>query len=369
MTKKVIAIISVLKPVDDTRNYEKVARSISNTNKYEINIIGFSTKKNLSTSNINFYPIFNFKRASLSRLIAPFKMLKILLKLKPQLIIVTCPELLIVSVVYKILFGVKIIYDLQENYFLNFVYSGAYSPLLKYPIALFIRLLEMISSLFIDQFVVAERIYIKQIKFLPKSTVIIENKALITPNINVSSEIDGSTLSFVYSGTIAQHYGIFEAIEFVEKLHLRSIKVSLTIIGYASQIAILNKLLQKIENKKYIKLIGGDVLVPHDQILKEIEKTDFCLLPYHNNRSAEGRIPTKLFECLAMEKPVIISPNATLIPIINKNNAGIIYDFSTQEEIDIDMLTSNFYGNDLSTQYKWESISQKFLLTVDRVIS
>lgn len=44
MTKKVIAVISVLKPVDDTRNFEKVARSVGNTNKYDINIIGFTQK-------------------------------------------------------------------------------------------------------------------------------------------------------------------------------------------------------------------------------------------------------------------------------------------------------------------------------------
>ena len=52
MTKKVIAIISVLKPVDDTRNYEKVAASISNTNKYDINIIGFSANKKPANPNI-----------------------------------------------------------------------------------------------------------------------------------------------------------------------------------------------------------------------------------------------------------------------------------------------------------------------------
>ena len=123
MTKKVIAIVSVLKPVDDTRNYEKVAVTISNTNKYDINIIGFLSKKNPTSPNTNFFPVFSFPRLSLERFLAPLKVYNILLKLKPELIIVTCAELLIVTCaellvdifLYKILFGCKIIYDVQEN--------------------------------------------------------------------------------------------------------------------------------------------------------------------------------------------------------------------------------------------------------------
>ncbi|MCK5102291.1 MAG: glycosyltransferase, partial [Cyclobacteriaceae bacterium] len=83
MTKKVIAIISVLKPVDDTRNFEKIARSLSNTNKYDINIIGFSTINIPSYPNIAFHPIFNLKRTSIKRLGVPVIIYKKLLKLKP----------------------------------------------------------------------------------------------------------------------------------------------------------------------------------------------------------------------------------------------------------------------------------------------
>ena len=72
MAKKGIASISVLKPVTDSRAFEKVATSLAQTNKYEINIIGFWTKKIPDHSNIRFHPIFHFHRLSPRRLLAPW---------------------------------------------------------------------------------------------------------------------------------------------------------------------------------------------------------------------------------------------------------------------------------------------------------
>jgi len=368
MTKKVIAIISVLKPVDDTRNFEKVASSISNTNKYEINIIGFSAKKVPLHQNIVFHPVFNFRRISLSRFLLPLKVWGILIKLKPELIIVTCAELLIVSVTHKILFGSKIIYDIQENYYRNILYSGAYPILLKYPIAWTVRCIEKIACIFIDRIILAEKIYESQLKFVTKKSIVLENKALIPTEIFSDGFDTDKEIVLVYSGTIAEHYGIFDAIAFVKRLHESVKKIKLIIIGYASQVNIQKKLIAETEKDDYIEIIGNDRLVPHDQILMTINQSSMCILPYARNKSTEGRIPTKVFECLAMEKPVIISSNPAWNSIIKKNNAGIIYDFESQDEFDIMLLQGKFYGNNLSFQYTWESNSIAIIKLVVELI-
>jgi hypothetical protein len=62
MSKKVVAILSVLKPVDDTRNLEKIASSLGNTNKYDINIIGFEAKNLPDVQNITCHPIIQFRQ-------------------------------------------------------------------------------------------------------------------------------------------------------------------------------------------------------------------------------------------------------------------------------------------------------------------
>lgn len=368
MTKHVIAIISVLKPIDDTRNYEKIAISISNTNKYDINIIGFSPKRIPTNPNIRFHPLFNFKRNSIKRLGASISIWKKLLKLKPELIIVTTSELLIVSTLYKILFGAKIIYDIQENYFRNIAYTNAYLALIRYPIALSVRALERIASLFIDKYIVAEKVYLKQMNYLPSKAIVLENKALIPDFIESEKPENKENLVFVYSGTIAEHYGIFDAIAFVDKLHAIHDSVELVIIGYAAQGKVYRKLRQLTRDSSYIKIIGGDTLVPHNQILMEINKANFCLMPYQPNKSTEGRIPTKLFECLAMEKPLIITPNPAWNALIAQNNAGIIHDFKSVDPLFLQKLNNTFYGNHLSSQYGWEQSSSKLLETIRGLI-
>lgn len=369
MTKKVIAIISVLKPVDDTRNFEKIARTISNTNKYEINIIGFSIKKEISHPNITFHPVFRFGRTNIKRLSVSFKILKIILKVKPELLIVTSPEILIVSVLYKILFGAKIIYDVQENYYRNIVYTRTYPFLLKFPIATLIRFLEMTSSPFVDRFFLAEKIYKDQLKFTTHNSLIIENKAIIPRTENAENKSIKKEITFLYSGTIAEHYGIFNAIHFIDKLKSANYLVKLVIAGYSAQKTTFQKLKAAINNKEYIQFVGGQELVPHDQIIEAMQQADFCILPYQPSKSTDGRIPTKLFECLAMEKPVIISPNLAWNVIIMRNNAGIIYDFKKPELLPLEKLQEKFYGNNLSSTYRWESISNILTEEIQKILS
>ncbi len=368
MTKKVIAIISVLKPVDDTRNFEKIARTLGNKNKYDINIIGFSTKIIPTAPNIRFYPIFNFNRIGFNRLFAPIKIYQILLKVKPQLIIVTCSELLIVSALYKILFGSKIIYDLQENYYRNIAFTDAYHPAVRYPIAIATRIIEYVTSVFIDHFILAEKIYKKQLKFIEWKYDILENKAIINEIPKVKSRTNEDKMRLVYAGTIAEHYGIFDALNFCESINNENQILELYIVGYAHKSSVYQKLIEQTAGKPYIKIIGGNTLVTHNQILIEMSKADFCLLPYQYNKSIEGRIPTKLFECLAMEISVIISPNPSWTEIVKENNAGIIYEFQGLHAFNLNKLQNKYFGKSMSSQYLWDNNENRLLQIVNDVI-
>jgi glycosyltransferase involved in cell wall biosynthesis len=368
MTKKVVAIVSVLKTVADTRNYEKIATSISNTNKYEINIIGFCSKKLPVHENIIFHPIFSFDRLGVDRLFAQVKMLKIILKLKPELIIVTCTELLIVITAYRILFGGKIIYDIQENYFRNIIYTNTFPAIIKYPLASLVRMTEYICSPLVNMFFLAEKVYQKQLRFIGKRYQIIENKTIIPVDLLNRPQLSNNKTIFLYSGTIAEHYGIFEAILFIDRLYQIYQNIELRIVGFAPDKRIFEKVRGMTQQKNYINIVGGDTLIPHYLILKEISTSDFCLLPYRKNRATEGRIPTKLYECLAMEKPVIISPDPIWETIISENNAGIAWDFTDESLPDQKLFGKSYYGNNLSMQYQWKAESKVVCQAVDDLI-
>jgi len=368
MTKKVIAIISVLKPVDDSRNFEKIAATIGNTSKYEINIIGFFTKKIPVAGNTNFHPIFNFDRLSTKRLVAPIKALKLLLKLKPDMIIVTCAELLIVSLLMKMLTRTKIVYDVQENYLLNIIYSGSYPWVFKYPIAAYVRTVEYISSKFIDLTIFAEKIYADQLQFLSSNSAVFENKASISEEILKMETETNSDINLIYCGTIAEHYGVFDAIELTQRLQKDIDHVHLKIVGYAAISSVRRKLIEETKDLKYVHVSATDQLIPHEQILMEMKKSSFCILPYKNNKSTEGRIPTKLFECLSLEMPVIINSNESWNSMINENNAGITYDFEAKKNFPIKAFNEKYYGHNRSHIYKWENSATSFIELIEETL-
>src|SRR5699024_4005215 len=124
-----------------------------------INIIGFWSKNIPTIPSMRFFPIFHFKRNNLKRIFASWKYYNLLLEVKPSIIIVTTAELLIVSVVYKILFGSKLCYDVQENYYRNIRYTHTYPKLIRNGLAWIVKAIENCSDKWIDQYFLAEECY------------------------------------------------------------------------------------------------------------------------------------------------------------------------------------------------------------------
>lgn len=367
MRKTRILISSVLKPVNDTRMYEKVGQSLAKLPETEIHIAGFAAKGISKYQNIQFHPIFQFKRLSLARFLAPWKYYRLLLQLKPEVVIVNTFELLPVTILYRIFSGTRILYDVRENYFANLRYQPTYPAYLKPILANTVRLLEELAAPFIEHYLVAERSYVSELTFLGKNYTVLENKFKSNPDEAFPKalpiKLTSANLHFLYSGTISEVYGIFEALDFIDRLYNLNPAITFTIIGYCPQVETLAKLQARIASKPYITLIGGENLVPHPEILKAIERATVGLLPYQQNLSTQNCIPTKLFEYLGSGLPVIIPENALWEQLVNENQAGISISYSTAElEKVLNRLTNvSFYGNGLPVTVYWAEEKEKLL--------
>jgi len=359
-----IVIGSVLKPVNDARMYEKIAISISRIEGVELYVAGFKGKDINSPPNIHLFPFFDFPRLSSKRFLAPWKFYKLLVKVKPKLIIITTHELLIVTSIHKILFGGKIIYDVQENYYRNIAYTKTYLPLFRNLLAGWIRLKEYLTRPFISGYLLAEKNYEKEFSFTQNKSLIIENKTKRPDSKNWNKPIKGSEIKLLYSGTISEEYGIFEAIDLVKKLHQNDPKISLTIIGYCANSQTFKRLIDQIEGLDFIRLKGGEVLVPHPEILNEIQSSHFGLISYLPNKSTMNCIPTKLYEYLAYRLPVISQPNAIWAEMIRYYQAGIVTDFSKvpAEDLLFRMYQDDFYSKNWdSNELFWEGEEEKLI--------
>jgi glycosyltransferase involved in cell wall biosynthesis len=330
MTNHRILIGSVLKPTNDARMYEKIGKSLSLLVNTEIHIAGFKSNQP-NQSNLHFYPIFSGTRISLSRCITPWKFFLLALKVKPDTIIVSTHELLLVTYLYKILFGGTFIYDVQENYFHNILYTDAFPSLIKSIIARWVRFKERVCKKHIDGYLLAEKIYKKELQDrLKEPVLVLENKYVGTaPDTKKIVKIkDESKVRLLYSGTIATSYGVFEAIDLVIRLYLKDSRFELTIIGFAPSCRELTKVKNRIAPFPFIKLIGGEKPVDHTEILSAIQSHNIGLLPYRFNESTHLRVPTKLFEYFLNHLPVICSYNPTWKEYIETYQAGIIIPFN-----------------------------------------
>lgn len=370
MKKTKVVVASLLKPIDDTRMFEKFGLSMAETNKYDINIIGFDSKNITSTHGITFHPTEPFDRVSLKRILQHWKTFKKLLKLKPEVVIVNTHELLFAATFSKILTGSKFIYDIRENYAKNIKETNVFPWIARAPLAAWVRLKEWINKPFVDQFILAERIYEQQLPFLSKHTVIIENKyAPQNEESTAQRNTDPSQIDLLFSGTISESNGVFDAIDITKSLHLCDPKVRLKIVGYCALKRDLVRLQQEIEAHDFIELIGGDFLVPHTKIVEAIQKADFgFVLKKPNNGMNDEKILTRLFEYTANKLPMLLLNNPKWVEFCNQFNAAIQVDpedFHAKTLLDA-MKNTDFYTKGNTENSLWATEKPKLLEVLEK---
>jgi len=347
MKKRRIVLASILKPVDDTRMFEKMAGALAKVNEYDIFVIGFPTKEpNLSITNITLIPLKSFTRLSIARLLAPLKVLNLIYKVKPEVLIVNTHELLIVSCVNRILFGAQIIYDIRENYWRNILNTTAFPSLLRPVIAGFVRLKEKLFAPLFQAFILAEKTYEKELKFVRGKSLIIENKTLLPAGFNRAKS--GEKTKLLFSGTLAASTGVFEAIELSKKLHQIDSRIELKIIGFCALAPTLLEIKKSIQNSPFITLVGGSELVPHKHIFEAIAAADFGIICYPPSRHIENRIPTKLYEYLACKLPIILTDYKPWEELCQPYQAALVINVKDCNPKDLirQMLTHTFYTSE-----------------------
>lgn len=364
---KKIVLASVLKPISDTRMYEKLGKSLAKNTTTEIHIIGQKFDNTPTNNTIFFHPIFSFQRLGIERILAPFKVFKQLKEIRPSIFIIGTHELLWIGTIYKLLYSCKLIYNVEENYCKNIWYTNAFSSMLRPFLITYVFCKEWFTSLFIDQFWLAEKSYQTELKFATwkNKFEIIENKY---KGKILKKQQTNQFKHFLYTGTISENYGIFDCIQLIEKLRKQNSQIKLKIIGYCANHQTLIELKNVIKNKPYIQLIGGDYLVNHADILKEIQQADCGILSYQKNKSTDTCIPTKLYEYIAHHLPIICSKNPIWEEMINHYQAGFCINFDKFETSVFlkELQTNDFYTQNIGDEILWKNEEAKLLNIIQR---
>lgn len=368
--KSTIVIASVLKPVDDSRLYEKIGLSLAASGKYQVHIIGCASD-GIDNPNIRQHAFKPFGRASLRRLFAPWRIMFTTLRLKPDVFIIATHELLYLAMFLKLFTKCRIIYDVQENYYWNILYTPAFPLLVKPFVALYVRGKETLTAKYVDHFFLAERGYEQELKFPGNKFTILENKVRVAVGERKTrvSLRSNSTINLIFSGTLAETTGVFTAIDLAVKLHVIDDRFRFTIIGFCAQHKVLEKIRLLITPRAFIELIACDSPVPHSEIFRHIKRSDFGLITYQINPSTMNSIPTKLYEYLGFKLPIVLVNHKPWVDFCYPYAAAVIFDPGHFDAAWLyrEMMNRTFYTAEPSLVY-WESEEPKLLRVVEKVL-
>lgn len=367
-----IAIASVLKPLKDPRAYYRFGLSLRETNKYQINIIGFSTKNESNEKNIKFSTLFCKKRNHYSRLFSNLKLVKILFRDKPDILIISTFELLPAGVLSKFFFNTKLIYDIQENFYLNLQLNETHSGLGKFLSKILTKIFESSSRPWVDHYFFAETCYRDELpKYAPNT--ILENKYFgkMIPS-KTSKDLAGNQSRFLISGTITKVYGIQEGIQWFKRINEQFPDTSLHVIGHVTQSGYKTEIESSAKGHHAISLDISESPVSYASILKAYHHADIILMPYYQIPSIQPKIPSKLFESIALLKPCIFSPNPKWKELSDPYPAGMEMDFmdlvNAQKNFK-NFLLQNFFMEIPGDEVLWKSQEEEFLKVIEKVAS
>ncbi len=122
----------------------------------------------------------------------------------------------------------------------------------------------------------------------------------------------------LYAGILGIAQGMEKLCELIEncKTHM---EIQFVFIGEGPQ---KNKVKQLQEKKNLHNLLLLDE-VPREIIPEYISAADCCLVPLKKNPLFLGALPSKMFDCMACERPVILSVNGEAKRVLDESGGGI----------------------------------------------
>jgi glycosyltransferase involved in cell wall biosynthesis len=240
------------------------------------------------------------------------------------------------AVLYKLLTGTVVIYDLQENYFFNLHYQEHYSFFTRHLAAYAVRFFEKNLIRFVDAAFLAESCYAEEIKYLPEKSILLENKVFRSENFEklTAYERKNDALNFVISGTLTQTYGTKEGIKFFMELKKKfRFDGKLYVCGYAPDKNYRKEITELCKSEDVVADISASPL-PHEKILKVWARCQICLMPYLKNKAIENRIPTKFYEAMAAGKIILTTRNQAREKKFAQCPAFVFYDDANTPEIE-----------------------------------
>ncbi|MGF1533676.1 MAG: hypothetical protein ACFCUI_08225 [Bernardetiaceae bacterium] len=301
-----------------------------------------------------------FGRLSMRRWLSNLRSIKLLWRLRKRVrvLVIQTAELLPVAALAQRL-GIYVIYDVQENYRKNVHYQSVYPRWMKGLLCGLVAYLE--CRPWVDQYWLAEESYAEELPFPKEKTQVVANKTTLSPRPSPPTQRQ----HLVLLGTFSPHYGTREGIAWVEALRRFDARYTLTICGHCPDARYrqeLYTLLKAQAGTTEVQLSA--VPLPHEVLQAALGKADFLLLPYRPNASTARCLPSKFFEALAWQIPMIVQENSFWQAYLSPYSAAVFVDFGQMPNLAVHDRLQNYVFYPTApppSAYAWEIEKSKVI--------
>jgi len=224
----------------------------------------------------------------------------------------------------------------------------------------FAEYVESYSTKRADQiFVMVEesRQYLKAKGVNADKTTIVSNTPVLE-NIITSNPIreNDNEVKIIYVGLVSSFRGLHHVISAIEKLIPDYPGLHFKIVGSGGYLADLKKIVDEKNLDSHVEFSGW---VDNANVPQLINESDIGIVPHKKCTHSDTTVPNKLFDYMAIGKPVIVSNALPLERIVTTENCGLVY-----QDGDIDSLASTIKA--LTNKNTRETLGQNGLRAVNK---
>lgn len=324
-------MLTVLNPALHSRIFYKEALTLAQVG-YAVGVAGQSEVAQAYTQhNVWVFPHRRFSRLSPLRLVAPLRLLALAWRVRPRIATLHTPELLLIGMLLKIR-GIKVVYDVHEDYFANFK-AGQGAPLgLGWLIGGALRLKERICVPLLDGVILAEGKFEALRLTTSRKLVVVRNVfnnlagATSTTLIhNPPEALSHPIPMLLHTGTLSREWGVERAIALWKSLNGLG-PVNLCLVGHCANEGYLQHILRLVNESGFeprFTLVGGSHYVDYPTVISYINRCTLGLALYQPLPHFASREPTKFFEFHAAGKPLLFTPIPEWEALNNQLSIGI----------------------------------------------
>jgi glycosyltransferase involved in cell wall biosynthesis len=304
---------------------------------------------------------------------------------RPDVIIARDLPMALVVSIYRFARKVPVIFDFAENYPAALAAWNSSEPRsLK---SLFLRnvsaarLLERLCVRLPVQVIVVCEENARRLQRLgvpARRITIVSN----TPTLDFASRAplrssgEGSALRLVYAGLVERFRGIDTCIRAMPLLRERGTRVALRIIGHGPDRPRLESLAQSLGVREMVEFMGR---ASYDELPRLLAECDIGVVPHLPNELVRTTLPNKLFECMAVGLPVIVSDVPPMARIVGQAGCGLVFTPGNAHSLadavqrladrDLRLRMGNIARQAVLERYNWSLDVQRLLRVLESVLS